>query len=195
MANSEVLKNLLGASYKEGMTPDEVVKAINELETNPFSKMEEENKNLKTRLSEVNSESANYKKQLRAKQTEEEKKQAEHEEQFQKMTEELETLKHEKVLAETTAKFASLGFGDDAGTAADSFLKGDLSAFTSTLTTRSEHEKDALKAELMQTTKRPEAGNAAGKKMTKQELYKMSFEDRMRFIREHKAEYDEITKE
>ena len=67
MVNTELLKALLGASYKDGMTSEEIVKALEDLEEDPIKKAQEEAKNLKTRLSEANSEAANFKKQLRAK--------------------------------------------------------------------------------------------------------------------------------
>lgn len=191
---TNVLKNLLGNSFKEGMTPDEVVKAINELTEDPIEKSLAELNNMKTRLSEVNSQAASYKKELRAKQTEEEQKEADRAEQLKKLTDELDALKHDKQVAETTAKFAAAGFGDASGSVAEAFLKGDIDSVVASINTQTKNHEDAVKAELLKGTQRPAAGNADKEKMTMDKLYAMSFEDRMRFIREHKAEYDEIAK-
>lgn len=195
MTNTEIFKALLGANYKDGMTSDEIINAIGELKTNPLEVATNEVTKLKARISEVNAESANWKKQLRAKQTEEEQKKAEQEEKFNQMATELENLKQEKQVAETKAKFAAAGFGEDSENIAKAFLSGDVDSAVSFINTRSKNQEDALKAELLKGTPRPVAGNAGGEKMTKDKLFKMSFEDRMKFVREHKAEYDEIMKD
>ena len=67
------LSDLLGSAYKEGMTEDEISTALqtvgqgNEAEIN----------RLKAALSKANSEAADYKKQLRTKQTDDEAAEAE----------------------------------------------------------------------------------------------------------------------
>lgn len=194
MANTELLKALLGASYKDGMTPDEIVNALDDLEEDPIKKAQEEAKNLKTRLSEANSEAANFKKQLRAKLTEEEAKKAEQEEALATMKNQLEELKKEKELAGLTAKFASAGF-EDAGKVASAFMENDIDSFVTAINAKSEKDKDKYKAELMKGTKRPFIGDPEGKKITKEELYKMPLVDRVKFIQEHRDEYDQLMKE
>ena len=184
MANTELLKALLGSSYKEGMTSDEIVKALEDLEEDPIKKAQEENKNLKTRLSEANSEAANFKKQLRAKLTEA----------LATMKNQLEELKKEKELAGLTAKFASAGF-EDAGKVASAFMENDIDSFVTAINAKSEKDKDKYKAELMKGTKRPFIGDPEGKKITKEELYKMPLVDRVKFIQEHRDEYDQLMKE
>ena len=69
MANNELLRTLLGDKYNDGMTNDDIVKALSEIEGNPLKDAQDQAKTLKTRLSEANSEAANFKKQLREKMT------------------------------------------------------------------------------------------------------------------------------
>lgn len=69
--------------------------------------------NLKKLLSNANSEASNYKKQLRERQTEEERRTAEIEEQRKAEQAELETLRKEKQLASYANEFISLGMDKD----------------------------------------------------------------------------------
>lgn len=189
MANT--LKGLLGQSYKEGMTLDEVDKELEKLE---LGKVIDENKTLKASLTRSNSEAADYKKQLRAKLSEQEQQEAERKETFEKMQKELEELKHEKLVSDTATKFASAGY-DDAKKVAEAYVSGNLDAVLEAQKGLLQKQEDALKAKLMSGTPRPATGGTEPKKITKKELYSMPLEDRMRFIQEHRAEYDALTKE
>ena len=62
------LSDLLGTSYKEGMTEEDISNALEKLNKNSTSEADK----LKIQLSKANSEAAEYKKQLRAKQTDDE---------------------------------------------------------------------------------------------------------------------------
>ena len=81
------LKELLGDSYKEGMTLDEVSEALKGIEL-PKDQSGEIEK-LRESLSKSNSEAADWKKQFRATQDEATRKAAEVEESTKKLQEEL----------------------------------------------------------------------------------------------------------
>lgn len=68
---------------------------------------------LKTALSKANSESAEWKRQFREKQTESERAEAERAEREQKMQDELTALKREKVLSEYSKQCMALGYDAD----------------------------------------------------------------------------------
>ena len=68
---------------------------------------------LKAALSKANSEAAEYKRQLREKQTEQERAEAERLDQERQMREELESLRKEKQVSDLTAKCAALNFEPD----------------------------------------------------------------------------------
>lgn len=194
MANTELLKALLGSSYKDDMTNDDIVKALGEIEGNPIKEAQDQAKTLKTRLSEANSEAANFKKQLREKMTADEAAKKDQEEAMETLKKQLEDLHHEKELANLTAKFASAGF-EHAEKVASAFMSKDIDSFVDEINSKSEKDKDKYKAELMKGTKRPFTGSSEGKKITKEELYKMPLVDRVKFIQEHRDEYDQLMKE
>ena len=68
---------------------------------------------LKAALSKANSEAAEYKRQLREKQTEQERAEAERLDQERQMREELDSLRKEKQVSDLTAKCVALNFEPD----------------------------------------------------------------------------------
>lgn len=68
---------------------------------------------LKAALSKANSEAAEYKRQLREKQTEQERAEAERLDQERQMREELESLRKDKQVSDLTAKCVALNFEPD----------------------------------------------------------------------------------
>ena len=192
---TNALQKLLGQSYREGMTLDEVSAEFEKLGLSDVLKtnkeLEAQNTALKAATSKANSEAADYKKQLRAKQSEAEQKEADTNETLQKLQEQLEEMKHEKLVSDTVAKFASAGYSDPLKVA-NAYISGDLDAFLSAQSDLIKNKEDAFKADLIKNTPRPQAGGSAPKAMTEEELYKMPFEDRMHFIQEHREEYEKI---
>ena len=103
---------------------------------------------LKAALSKANGEAAEYKRQLREKQSEAERAEADRLEQEKTMREELETLRKEKTVTEYTNKAMEVGFdADTAAQAANALADGDmqavfdcLKAFVEATKTRLENE-------------------------------------------------------
>ena len=91
------LKELLGEAYKEGMTFEEVEAALKNI-TPPDNAAEVTR--LKAALSKANSEAADYKKQLRGKQSEAEAEAAAKQEEHDKLVKENADLKRSMTLAE-----------------------------------------------------------------------------------------------
>lgn len=84
---------------------------------------------LKAALSKANGEAAEYKRQLREKQTEAERAEADRLEQERQMREELESLRKEKRVSEYTAQCVSLDFDPDlAAQTANALVDGDMTA-------------------------------------------------------------------
>lgn len=82
---------------------------------------------LKTLLSKANGEAAEYKRQLREKQTEAERAEAERAEQDKAMREELETLRKEKTVSDYTARCVALNMDADlAAKTATALADGDM---------------------------------------------------------------------
>lgn len=202
MANT-FLQNLLGKAYREGMSEEEISKALEVYEN---AKTKETNAkievyanditHLKETLSKKNSEAASLKNSLKEKMSESEREAAERAEQMQSLQDQVAALQAEKTRSETKTKFLSAGYSEaDAESAMDAWVKQDIGAFMNALGNHESSFKDSIKSELMKGTQRPESGNTTPKPMTKDEFYKMPLQDRIRFAQEHREEYEEINKE
>lgn len=196
------LKELLGESYKDGMSLEDVEKALGGIELpkqndDPVdrSAIEAEIKDkYKALISKSNSEAAKYKKELQAKLSEQEVEKLERDTQFEEMQNEIKELKKEKALASNMSKFTTkLGYNDEqASQASQAFMDGDIDKFVSIASSFQAGQVDAIKSELMKKTPRPEDSGVGGtpkEAMTKEQLYKMSTKDRMKFYQEHPEEY------
>lgn len=93
------------------------------------TKPDPEVEKLKAALSRANGEAAEYKRQLREKQTEAERAEAERQEKAQAMEAELNALRHEKAVSDYTAKCVALNFDSDlAAQTANAMADGDMNA-------------------------------------------------------------------
>ena len=101
------LKELLGEAYKEGMTFEEVEAALKNI-TPPDNAAEVTR--LKAALSKANSEAADYKKQLRGKQSEAEAEAAAKQEEHDKLVKENADLKRSMTLAEKKGQLLAMGY-------------------------------------------------------------------------------------
>lgn len=99
------------------MTPEEKLAALEGYDIEVPAADEGEIQRLKDAVSRANSEAAGYKKQLRAKQTDDEAKAAEDAKAREEMLQELESLRRDKAIGAYQAKFLELGY--DAASAAD----------------------------------------------------------------------------
>lgn len=188
------LQGLLGESYREGMSEEEISSSLEKL---GIKNNDSELTKMKELISKANSEAANYKKELRAKQTEQEAKEAERNEELEQMRQQLATLEHEKKVAEYSSKFASYGYDSSMATEnANALINGDIDTVLANQAKYLETQKGLIKSELMKQTPRPESGNSDGKTktITKKDLFAMSLKDRMQFANEHKNEYEQIVK-
>lgn len=113
--------------YSE-MSAEDKIKALESYEFElPAPKDEtEEVKRLKAALSKANSESAEWKKALREKQTEAERAEADRKERDAKVEEELKSLRRDKTVSGYTAQYLSLGYSKElALKAAEAMADGD----------------------------------------------------------------------
>ena len=105
---------------------------------------------LKTLLSKANGEAAEYKRQLRLKQTEQERAEAERAEQEQAMRDELATLRKEKAVSDYTAKCVSLKMDADlAAQTANALADGNIDAMFDCLKAFVEATETRLNNELL----------------------------------------------
>lgn len=150
------LSDLLGKAYKEGMTEDEISAALETVGQGN----EAEVTRLKTALSKANSEAADYKKQLRGKQSEDEANAAAQKEEHDRLAQENADLKRSIALSERKAKLLAMGYDESLATeTATAMVDGDMDKVMANQSKYLEVQKKAIQADHMRKTPRPAAGS------------------------------------
>ena len=150
------LSDLLGEAYKEGMTEDEISAA---LETVGQGNEAEVNR-LKAALSKANSEAADYKKQLRTKQTDDEAAAAAQKEEHDRLVQENADLKRSMALSERKAKLLAMGYDESlADETAAAMVDGDMDKVMANQSKYLEVQKKNIQADAMRKTPHPAAGD------------------------------------
>ena len=150
------LSDLLGKAYKEGMTEDEISAA---LETVGQGNEAEVNR-LKAALSKANSEAADYKKQLRTKQTDDEAAAASQKEEHDRLVQENADLKRSMALSERKAKLLAMDYDESlADETAAAMVDGDMDKVMANQSKYLEVQKKNIQADAMRKTPRPAAGD------------------------------------
>lgn len=171
-----IIKELLGDIYKEGMTTEEIQKALvdqltkaNESQKELNDLLEKANADiakLKGIVSDRNSEVAKYKKELQARMSEEELKQQQieeerkkQEEETQRILKELEDLKRESALSKHYAELIKLGYSEDlAKDTAEALYSGDTARVFKNQQTFVTERENKLKTDLLKEQPTPPAG-------------------------------------
>ena len=150
------LSDLLGSAYKEGMTEDEISAALEKVSQSNDAEVNR----LKSALSKANSEAADFKKQLRSKQSEEEAHAAEQQAQFDKMMQENNELKRSISLSDKKGKLIAMGYDEKLATeTATAMVDGDMDKVMAVQTQFLEAHKKSVIAEQMKGTPRPTVGS------------------------------------
>lgn len=153
------LSDLLGDAYKEGMTEDEISVALQGIGDGNTAEMNR----LKTALSKANSEAADYKKQLRSKQSDDEVTAAAQKEEREKLLQENADLKRLIALSERTAKLLAMGYDEKlAESTATAMVDGDMDTVLANQSKYLEVQKKNISADMMRKTPRPAAGAETG---------------------------------
>jgi len=178
----------VGAENKEQETVSETV-----TETAELAKLRAEMAKQKAALDKATKEAGDYKKQLRAKQSAEEIAAEEAKVQQEALMQELETLRKEKAVAATTAKIAPLiGDSEAAGQIAE-YLYGaeDVDAALTAIQKAWTAKEKALRLEFGKIPA-PGAGASDGPTITREQLDGMKFPERIKFMNEHRDEYEKL---
>jgi hypothetical protein len=174
------LKDLLKEAYKDNMTLEEIEAALEGVEVDTS-----EVDRLKSALTKSNSEAAEYKKQLRAKQTDDEAKEAERARELASMKEELELLKQEKVVSEYTSRYLALGYEDAlARETAAAFAKGEMDTVFANQKKHAEAAEKKLRADILKGTPAPPAGTDTAP-VTKETFLKMGSNEQYEYIQKN----------
>lgn len=150
------LQELLGGAYKEGMTEDEISTALQGIKDGSTAEITK----LKNALSKANGEAADYKKQLRAKMSEEEANAVAQKEEHERLLKENADLKRSMDVSNRTASLIGLGYSKELATeTATAMVDGDLELVLANQAKFLETHTNSIKAELMRGTHRPSVGS------------------------------------
>lgn len=182
------LKTLLGDKYKDGMTIDELMALEVEEPQIDMSKFVS-----KELYDKAASDTANYKKQLRATMSEAEQKALADAEERKAIQDELEKLRAEKNIAEHSKGLVAIGYDEKTATeVATALMNGDFATVIKAQATFVDAQKKAAVAEKVKETPIPPVGNGNETVMTKEKLKAMTPNERFEFSQKNPEEYKKI---
>ena len=158
------LKTLLGGAYKEGMTAEEIAEALEAAgigvsEPPAGDDLSREIERLKRKLSESNTENADWKRKLREMQTDEERKAQDDAERWELLQQERDALLREKTITENKAQFLALGYDETLATeTAQAMSEGDTTRVFAAQKKHMETQEKNLRATILRETPAPPAG-------------------------------------
>lgn len=183
------LKSLLGDKYTEGMTIEDILAL--EVEEPQIDMSKFVSKELYDRAA---SDTANYKKQLRANMSEAEQKAAADAERYANLEEELKQLKADKAIAENAKGLVAIGYDEKLATeVATALYNGDAETVIRAQAKFVDAQKKSVLADAVKNTPVPPAGDG-GKTLTKEEFSKMSLDEQMKVYTDTPDLYNELTK-
>lgn len=186
------LKALLGESYKENMTLEEIDAALESVSLP--DDLRKENDKLKKALDKSNSEAAESKRKLQEKQTAEEKAKEEQEQATKALQEELATLRKEKALSDNKAKLLAVGYDDVlAAESAQAIVDGDMDKFYANQKTYLDKVKKDAEEKLLRGTPTPPAGGKS--EMTKEQYRALSLIEKQELATNNPTLYKKFNSE
>jgi small-conductance mechanosensitive channel len=184
------LKDLLKDAYQEGMSVEDITKALEEIEL-PADNSEEIDR-LRNALSKSNSEAADYKKQLRERLSAEELKAKEDAEKWEQIEKERDALLREKTVSTNKAKLLALGYEEAlADDTAEAMANGELDKVFANQKKHLDNVEKKIRSEILKDTPKPDGGSSS-ETMTKEKLRGMSAQERYKYSVEHPEEYKQI---
>lgn len=150
------LSDLLGSAYKGGMTEEEISTALEAVGNGNTAEVNR----LKAALSKANSEAAEFKKQLRSKQSDDEANAAAQKEEHDRLVQENTDLKRSIALSEKKSKLLAMGYDETlAVETATAMVDGDMDKVLANQNKYLEVQKKVIQADAMRKTPRPAAGD------------------------------------
>ena len=181
------IKDLLKDAYKEGMSGEDIVKALESIELPTDGSAEIDR--LKAALDKSNTEAATYKKQLREKMSAEEIKAKEDAEKWDELIKERDALLREKTVAGHKANYLALGYDEKlANDTAEALANGDLDKVFANQKKHNESVEKRIRADVLKETPKPEGGKGS-ETITKEIFSKMSIAEQHKYSIEHPEEY------
>ena len=156
------IKDLLKDAYKEGMSVEDIEAALAGIDLPTDNSAEIER--LKAALSKSNSEAADYKKQLREKMSEDERKAKEDAEKQEKLQSDYDALLRKVTISENKARLLALGYEDAlAGEVAEAMADGDTEKVFAAQKKHLDSVEKKVREEVLKDTPKPTGGSGKGK--------------------------------
>ena len=158
----------------EEMTPEQKIEALTAFEMDEpdytgYILKDEYNK-MKAQFDKAASELAEMKKQYKARLTDEEQKQAEHDEELETLRQKVQLMEQETAIAEIKANYISMGYDEELATdTARATVEGDNKRIFANHKKFLEAHDKAFEANLIANTPRPE-GSSQAAPITKEEI-------------------------
>lgn len=153
------IRDLLGEKWKEDMSADEIVAALQEIDL-PQDNTDEITR-LRNALTKSNAEAAENKRKLKEHMSEEERKRAEEADRIAAIERENKELTKQIKMADYKAKFLTTGMDDESATrSAQAAYDGDIETVIANFNSRITAVKETVKAELLNSTPQLNGGNA-----------------------------------
>ena len=184
------IKDLLKDAYKEGMTIDEINTALADVEY-PVDQTAELER-LKSANTKLSSENADWKRKHREALSEEERKAQEMNDLIKQLQDRNATLERDSNVSKNKAKFLAMGYDESlANDAAVAMADGDTDKLFSYQQKHQEAFEKKIRADVLKGTPKP-VPNKETPPVTREQISKMSIDDRIKFYQEHRDEYKEI---
>lgn len=184
------IKDLLKDAYREGMTLEDIESALEGIEL-PVDNSAEIDR-LKNALSKSNSEAADYKRQLKEKMSADEIKAKEDAEEIAKLREDYNALVKKDAISTNKSKLLALGYDEAlADETAEAMVNGELDKVFANQKKHLENVEKKIKSDILKGTPKPDGGSSSNQ-MTKEQLRKMSSQERYQYSVEHPEEYKQI---
>lgn len=187
------LKELLGESYKDGMTVEEIAEALAGVEL-PKDNSAEIAK-LKESVTKANAEASKYKKELSAKLSDDERKAKEDAEKWEQIAKERDELLREKNISTHKAKFLENGFSAElADSSAQAIVDGDFETVFKNLGEYRKSIEKQFKAENIDNMPKPNGGSGKAPEMTQEQFDAMTYNQRVELYQKNKELYEKLSK-
>jgi arsenate reductase-like glutaredoxin family protein len=149
---------------------------------------------LKAAVSKANSEAAELKRQLKARMTEDEQKEAERAAKEAEKDALLESLKKDKAVSESKAKFLGLGYDEKlAAETAKALADGDMEKVFANQGIHLENVKKAAAASALAGDPKPPAGGGGATEITKEQFNEMGYAERLKVFNEQPELFKQFT--
>ena len=184
------IKDLLKDAYKEGMSVEDIEKALAGIELPNDGTAEIER--LKAALSKSNSEAADYKKQLREKMSADEIKAKEDADKVADLQSKYDALLKESTITKNKARLLALGYEDALATeVAEAMVDGDTDKVFAAQKKHLDSVEKKIREDALKGTPKPTGGSGKST-MTKEQFRAMSTQERYEFSKSHPDEYKEL---